>query len=55
MFETNNSMSEARRFLLAVGGGLLFSLACLAGALGPVNASCFCTTASASLDRPTLL
>ena len=55
MFDTSNSMSEARRFLLAVAGGLAFSLACLAGALGPANANCFCTTASVSLDRPTLL
>lgn len=55
MFDTHHSMSDARRFLLAVGGALLFSLACLAGALGPANANCFCKTASVSLDRPTLL
>lgn len=55
MFDTNLSLSEARRFLLAVGGGLLFSLACLATALGPANASCFCKAASVQLDRPTLL
>ncbi|MET0374136.1 MAG: hypothetical protein ABW128_07750 [Rhizorhabdus sp.] len=55
MFDTNSSMSDARRFLLAVGGGLLFSLACLTAALGPVDASCFCKTTMVSLDRPTLL
>lgn len=55
MFDTSLSLSEAQRFLLAVGGGLLFSLACLATALGPVNANCFCTAASVSIDRPTLL
>jgi hypothetical protein len=55
MVDSNFSLSEARRFLLAVGGGLLFSLACLTSALGPVNANCFCTASSASLDRPALL
>ena len=55
MFETHSSMSDARRFLLAVGGGLLFSLACLTAALAPANANCFCKADSASLDRPTLL
>lgn len=55
MFDTNNSMSDARRFLLAVGGALLFSLACLATALGPANANCFCSAAPSSTDRPTLL
>lgn len=55
MFETDISLSEARRFLLAVGGGLLFSLTCLVAAIGPVNAHCFCSAASVSLDRPTLL
>lgn len=55
MFDTNSSMSDARRFLLAVGGGLLFSLACLTAALGPADANCFCKAATASLDRPTLL
>lgn len=55
MFQTNLSLSEARCFLLAVGGGLLFSLACLSAALGPANANCFCKAASAPLDRPTLL
>jgi hypothetical protein len=55
MFDTSTSMSEARHFLLAVGGGLLFALACLSAALGPVNANCTCTPAIASLDRPALL
>lgn len=55
MFDTNSSMSDARRFLLAVGGGLLFSLACLTAAIGPVNANCICTGKGVSLDRPTLL
>jgi len=55
MTDTNLSFSEARRFLLAVGGGLLFSFACLASALGPVNANCFCKVAAAQADRPTLL
>jgi energy-converting hydrogenase Eha subunit E len=55
MFDTNLSMSEARCFLLAVGGALLFSLACLAAAIGPAKAHCICTTSSVSLDRPTLL
>ena len=55
MFETDLSLGEARHLLLAVGGGLLFSLTCLAAALGPANAQCFCKAASASLDRPTLL
>lgn len=55
MFETNSSMSDARCFLLAVGGGLLFSLACLTAALGPANAQCFCKTSATSFERPTLL
>lgn len=55
MFDTNSSMSDTRRFLLAVGGGLLFSLACLTAALGPANAQCICKAASSALDRPTLL
>ena len=55
MFDTSSDMSDTRRFLLAVGGGLLFSLACLTAALGPANASCVCSAASVSLDRPTLL
>jgi hypothetical protein len=54
MFETS-SMSEARYFLLAVGGGLLFALACLTAALSPVNANCTCKAPGISLDRPTLL
>lgn len=54
MFETNFSLSEARRFLLAVGGGLLFSITCLVAALGPAHANCFCK-ASVAIDRPTLL
>ncbi len=55
MSDTNFSMSDAKRFLLAVGGGLLFSLACLTAAIGPVNANCFCKADTASLDHPTLL
>jgi len=55
MFDTNSSMSDATRFLLAVGGGLLFALACLTAALGPVNANCVCKAPGTSLDRPTLL
>lgn len=55
MFDTSLSLSEAQRFLLAVGGGLLFSLACLAAALGPVDANCFCKSATVSIDRPVLL
>lgn len=54
MFDTSTSMSEARHFLLAVGGGLLFALACLTAAIGPVNASCSCKAPGVSLDRPTL-
>ena len=56
MFDTNSSTDDVRHFLLAVGGGLLFSLACLTAAIGPVNANCTCkATTTASLDRPTLL
>ena len=55
MYDTNASLSDARRFLLAVCGALLFSLACLATALGPANANCFCSATSASADRPALL
>lgn len=55
MFDTNTEMSEARRFLLAVGGALLFSLACLATALGPANANCFCSATPISAERPVLL
>lgn len=55
MIDTSLSLGEARSFLLAVGGGLLFSLTCLATALGPVDANCFCTAAAVSLDRPALL
>lgn len=54
MFDTI-SMSDASRFLLAVGVGLLFSLACLTAAIGPVNATCICAASSGSLDRPALL
>lgn len=55
MFDTHDEMSDARRFLIAVGGALLFSLTCLATALGPANANCFCTAQSVSLDRPAML
>ena len=55
MFDSQSSMSDARHFLLAVGGGLLFALACLSAAIGPVNANCRCTAPATSLDRPTLL
>ena len=55
MFDTNSSMSDTRRFLLAVGGGLLFALACLTAAIGPVNANCTCKAPGTSLDRPALL
>lgn len=48
-------MSEARHFLLAAGGTLLFALACLTAALGPVNANCTCKAPGVPLDRPTLL
>lgn len=54
MFDTI-SMSDAGRFLLAVGGGLLFSLACVAAALGPASGHCTCAATTALLDRPTLL
>ncbi len=54
MFDTSTSMSDARHFLLAVGGGLLFALACLTAAVGPANAHCSCTAPGVSLDRPTL-
>ena len=54
MFDTNTSISDARRFLLAVGGGLLFALACLSAAIGPANAHCSCSAPGTSLDRPTL-
>ena len=55
MFDTHSSMSDTGRFLLAVGGALLFSLACLTAAIGPANANCTCAAAAVSLDRPTLL
>lgn len=55
MFDTDTEISDARRFLLAAGGALLFSLACLATALGPVNANCFCSATAVSADRPVLL
>lgn len=55
MSDTSLSMSEARRFLLAAGGALLFSLTCLAAAIGPANANCFCAAPGASTDRPALL
>ena len=55
MFESSSSMSDTRRFLLAAGGALLFSLACLSAALGPADALCFCKAGPVSLDRPTLL
>ena len=54
MFDGNTSISDARHFLFAVGGGLLFALACLTAAIGPVNAKCSCTAPGTSLDRPTL-
>ncbi len=55
MIDTNSSFSEARRFLLAAGGALLFSLACLAAAIGPVNANCTCKADTVSFARPTML
>lgn len=56
MGDTNSGMSDAGRFFLAVGAALLFALACLAAALGPVNANCTCrASAGVALDRPTLL
>lgn len=55
MFDTDSGMSEASRFLLALGGGLLFSLACLTAALGPVSAGCSCAATTASFDDPALL
>lgn len=54
MFDTRTSISDARHFLLAVGAGLLFALACLTAAIGPVNANCSCAAPGTSLDRPTL-
>ena len=54
MFDTEKS--DARRFLLAMGGGLLFSLACLGAALGPANANpAHPPAVHAVADRPTLL
>lgn len=54
MFDTN--MSDAKRFLLAMGGGLLFSLACLTAALAPANAEAHHEApVHAVADRPTLL
>lgn len=55
MSDRNLSMSEARCFLLAMGGALLFGLTCLAAAIGPVNANCTCFVSGGSPDRPTLL
>ena len=54
MFDSHGSMSDARHFLLAVGGALLFALACLAAAIGPVNANCTCKAPGAPIGRPTL-
>ena len=44
-------MSDTKRFLLAAGGSLLFSLACLAAALQPSDIACGRT----ALDCPTRL
>lgn len=55
MIDANTSLSEARRFLLAVSGATLFSLACLVAAIGPANADCTCTAPAVSTARPTLL
>ena len=54
MFDSNGSMSDARHFLLAVGGALLFAMACFTAAIGPVNANCTCKTPGTSLGRPIL-
>ena len=43
--------SDTRRFLLALAGGLLMSLACLTAALAPANAA----PAHGAITRPTLL
>ena len=54
MFDTN--LSDAKRFMLAMGGGLLFSLACLTAALGPANANpTHPASVHATADRPALL
>ncbi|WP_192876304.1 hypothetical protein [Rhizorhabdus dicambivorans] len=55
MFDTSLSLSEAQRFLLAVGGGLLFSLACLAAALGPSTPTASASPPRSRIDRPVLL
>jgi hypothetical protein len=44
------TMSDTRRFLLALAGGLLMSVACLTAALAPANAA-----APSSVARPILL
>ena len=44
-------MSDTKRFLLAAGGSLLFSLACLTAALQPGDMACGRT----ALDCPTRL
>lgn len=45
------SMSETKRFLLALAGGVLMSVACLTAALAPANAA----QAPAGVARPILL
>lgn len=47
-----NEMSDTKRILIALGGGLLFSLACLTAAIGPANAT---ASAPAAASRVALL
>jgi pectin methylesterase-like acyl-CoA thioesterase len=44
------TMTDTKRFLLALAGGLLMSFACLTAALAPANAA-----APATAARPILL
>lgn len=46
----DDKMSDTRRFLLALAGGLLMSMACLTAALAPADAA-----APAPAARPILL
>jgi F0F1-type ATP synthase membrane subunit c/vacuolar-type H+-ATPase subunit K len=49
---STTDLSDAKRFLLALGGGLILSLACLTAAIGPANAT---QSAPAAACRPALM
>ena len=50
---SNATARDAKRILVALAGGLAFSLACLTAAIGPASASA--STPAPTTSRPALL